>query len=355
MVMMTRASIWYGVGFCLLILIVAIIVAPRISSKASVETNPAPIHVRWLLSHQPVDLFARATQVFAEELKKGSNGQMILEVVTPDSIGYKKGDVPNAEIFKQLDSGDVQIASAYTVALGRQDPEMWSLTLPYLFKSYDSMMPVLDGTVGRRILDSYSAASTAHALAFTMSGGYRIIATRNTSIANLGDMKGLRIATSGGPVAEATLKAMGAIPVALDLENGSQMLDTQSIDGVETTYSRLAEVLGSQTEYTKHINETNHSMFLTAILASDTFYDSLSPQNRKVLESAALAAAQVERQDSIVLSKQVKSRLEARGSVVTTLSSQAQDAFKAAAQSVYAQVSPLIGVDIVKSVVDSQK
>ncbi|MSU73962.1 TRAP transporter substrate-binding protein [Candidatus Kaiserbacteria bacterium] len=352
--MMTRASTWYGLGVCVLILI-AIFALPRTPSKASAETNPAPIHVRWLLSHQPVDLFARATQVFADELEKGSNGEMILEVVTPDSIGYKKGDVPNAEILKQLNSGDVQIASAYTVALGHQDPEMWALTLPHLFKSYDSMMPVLDGAVGRQILDSYSAASTAHALAFTMSGGYRIIATKKTSIANLGDMKGLRIATSGGPVAEATLKALGAIPVSLDLENGSQTLDTKSVDGVETTYSRLAEVLGSQTEYIKYINETNHSMFLTAILASDNFYDSLSPQNRKVLENAALAAAQVERQDSIALAKQVKSQLEARGSVVSTLSSQAQNAFKAATQSVYAQLSSLVGADIVKGILDGQK
>ncbi len=351
---MTRAWTWYGLGVCVLILM-AIFALPRTPSKVSAETNPAPIHVRWLLSHQPVDLFARATQVFAEELEKGSNGQMVLEVVTPDSIGYKEGDVPNAEIFKHLNSGDVQIASAYTVALGHQDSEMWALTFPYLFKSYASMMPVLDGAVGRQILDSYSAASTAHALAFTMSGGYRIIATKNTSIANLGDMKGLRIATSGGPVAEATLKALGAIPVSLDLENGSQTLDTKSVDGVETTYSRLAEVLGSQTEYIKHINETNHSMFLTAILASDNFYDSLSAQNRKVLENAALAAAQVERQDSIALAKQVKSQLEVRGSVVSTLSSQAQNAFKAATQSVYAQLSSLVGADIVKGILDGQK
>lgn len=332
-----------------------------VAASASSTANTAaaatskPIQVRWLLSHQPTSVFTRATQVFAAELAKDTNGQMTLTVMTPEDLGYKQGDVPNAEIFKELDSGDAQIASAYTVALGQQDPTMWALTLPYLFTSYQSAGVVLDGPLGQQILSSLDASSTARALAFTMSGGYRIIASKDKAITSLSDLKGLHIATSGGPVAEATLKALGAVPVPVDLENGSASFDPNTIDGVETTYSRLAEVLGNQTAYTKYINETDHSMFLTAILVGDNFYNSLSSQDQVALQKAALAAAQVERQDSITLGSQVKSQLATQGSVISTLSPQTQNAFKAATQSVYTQFSPVVGAGIVQGIVSTQK
>ena len=353
--MMTRTRISYTVVAIALILI-AVFALTHKSSTASAATATAPVHIRWLLSHQPVSVFTRATQVFAAELAKDTNGQMTLTVVTPEDLGYTKGDVPNAEIFKELDSGDVQIASAYTVALGQQDPQMWALTLPYLFGSYESMTPVLDGPTGQQLLNSLgNGTSTIRGLAFTMSGGYRIIASKDKAITSVSDVKGMHIATSGGPVAEATLRALGAIPVAVDLESAGQSFDPNTIDGVETTYSRLAEVLGNETAYTKYINETDHSMFLTAIISSKSFYDSLSPQDQAALQKAALDAAQVERQDSIALATQVKSQLESQGSTVSALTPAAQSAFKSATQSVYTQFSPVVGADIVQSLINGQK
>ena len=333
---------------------VAVFFAFSHSHTAQAESE-APIKVRWLLSHQPTSVFAHATQVFAQELSKDTDGRMTLEVVTPQEIGIATGDVSNTEIFKQLDSGNVQIASAYTVALGQADPEMWALSLPYLFSSYEAMGPTLDGLTGQSILNSLASSTSAHALAVTLSGGYRIIATKTKTIASVSDLKGLRIATSGGPVAEATLKGLGAIPVSVDLENGSQSFDANTIDGVETTYSRLSEVLGNKSAYTAHINETDHSMFLTAIIAGNSFYDSLSSQDQQALKTAALAAAQVERQDSIALGEQVRTQLVAEGSQITSLSPDAQVAFKAATAGIAGQFSSVVGADVVKTLLDSNK
>ncbi len=325
------------------------------SSASKKQTNSSPITVRWLLAHQPTSVFDRATKVFSDTLAKEGDG-MTLQIVTPREIGYTSGDVPHSEVLNQLSTGKAEMASAYTVALGQNDSSLWALTLPYLFASYDGLPAILDGQVGQQLLSTVENANSGiRGLAFTLSGGFRIIVSKNTAIHSLADLKGLHIATSGGPVAEATLKALGAIPVSTNLENGAQSFDAATIDGVETTYSRLAEVLGGKAEYTKYINETNHSMFLTAIIVNKDFYDSLSVKNQAAMKDAAMAAAAVERNDSIALGDSVKSQLLAEGSVVSTPSSQTRDIFAKATAAVYAQFSPTVGADIIRDLVNEQK
>ena len=333
--MTTHRNAMY-VGVSILIAAAVVFGLIRAFPRDAAAATQKQIHVRWLLSHQPTDVFTNATRVFSQTLEKESGGAMTLEVVTPQEVGVQAGDVPSKKVFELLDSGAVQLATDYTVALGQQDHDLWALNLPYLFNAYGELPGVLDGTAGQGLLAGLAQKTTARGLAFTMSGGLRIIVSKDKAISSPADLKGLRIGTSGGPVAEETLKALGAIPVPLDLESGNAALDPKTLDGIETTYSRLSEVIGKQTEYTKYVSETDHSMFLTAILASNAFYDSLSSQNQTALRDAALAAAQVERHDSIALADRTHAQLAAQGSIVTTLSDAQKNAFKKATAPVYA-------------------
>lgn len=292
-------------------------------------------HVRWLLSHQPTDVFARATSVFAEELSKRTDGRLVLDVVMPEELGYAStGDIPNADVLKYLDDGRVELATTYTVGLGKSDPALWAVNLPFLFSDYTSAGEILDGKSGAELLDTVVGKTNAHALAFTMSGGFRLFASK-VSIRTPEDFKGKRIATSGGPVAEATIAALGATPVSTDLESANRSIDASSIDAVETTYSRLSAVLGSKSSYTKNIAETNHSLFLTVILAGNTFFSSLSPADQSALREAAIAAAKVEREDSIALGEKTRSELVAGGTDIATFSRDQHAVMKASAKDVY--------------------
>jgi TRAP-type C4-dicarboxylate transport system substrate-binding protein len=301
------------------------------SSRSSGETR----HVRWLLSHQPTDVFARSVEVFRAELAQRTGGRLVLDVVTPEDIGYgTAGDVPNAKVLEELRSGSVELATTYTAALGSSDSALWSINLPFLFSDYAEAGAVLDGPQGRELLKTVASTTDTHALAFTMSGGFRILASK-VPLDTLADLKGKHIATSAGPVAEATLRALGAIPMPTDLENADAAFDPAAIDAVETTYSRLSQVVPSTSAYTSHIAETYHSLFLTVILASDSFYESLSPADRSALQEAALAAARTEREDSVALGENTKAALEAGGSAITTFTENEREAARQKTRSVY--------------------
>jgi len=311
------------------------------------NASDAPREVTWLLSHQPTDVFARAVGVFAQTLENESGGSLSLRVIYPKDVGVEKGDVPHATVLQLLDAGSVDVASVYTIPLGNTFEDFRILNLPFLFDSYERTNAVLDDTA-LPILDQLDGA--IRGLAFTMSGGFRIIASKDLSIEDIQDFKGKRIVTSGGPVAEATLRALGATPVSQELESGSAR-DFSSIDGVETTYARLSAVLGSDTAFTAHINETNHSMFLTAVVAGGSFFDSLTPLEQRALISAARAAAKVEREDSMALNESVKEILRQGGSTIHELSTTSREAFVAATKSVYQEYSSRFSPDIYEAVV----
>ncbi len=324
---MQKRFLWAGAAIALVAAAAYIIFFYQPNSGSASSAR----EVKWLLSHQPTDVFDNATRVFADTLKRESGGTLKLVVIQPADVGVDKGDVPHKAVLDALASGVADIASAYTIPLGDNHADFRALNLPFLFASYDEANAALDNAA-LPILGSLSG--DIRGLAFTMSGGFRIIASKTRNFTKTDDLKGARIATSGGPVAEATLKALGAVPVPMDLEHGTER-DFSNIDGVETTYARLASALGGASAYTSHVSETNHSVFLTAVIASGAFYDSLTPAEQRALQDAALAAAKVEREDSIQLNASVKDSLKAEGSSVTELSGDVRAALVKATEPVY--------------------
>lgn len=303
--------------------------------------------ITWLIAHQPTDVFAESIDAFDHELQVRSEGRLRLSVLTPEDLGYEKGDIPHDDVMRYLHDGTAELATTYSVALGKEHNLLWITSLPYLVNSYEDAEELLESDAAHEVLDSVSEKTDVTALAYTMSGGFRVLAAKRP-ISRLEDMRGRRIATSGGIVAEETLKALGAVPVPLDLEAGAAF-ESSDIDAIETTYSRLSSVVGQNSKYLSSIAETNHSLFLTVILADDAFFASLSESDRQALQDAARAAARIERSDSVTLGANTKQVLIREGSTIREFSDRELAEFRAASTPVYQKFEPLFGEDRVRS------
>lgn len=323
------------------------------SGQTASTDTAAPIEVRWLLAHQPVGLYDNAAKAFADQLLKESGGRLILKVLTPADVGFTgTGDIPYDQTLSLLAQNKAELSSAYTVAQTVPDPALGVLHLPFLFTSYDTAAKVFDGPIGDALLSGLSATSGVRALAFTYSGGYRIIVSDKKKIEKISDLKGLRVLTSGGPVAEAFLASLGAVPVSVGLDNAQA--DTKNIDAVETTYSRLSGLVGDDRSYAAYINETNHSLFTTTVIASSKFYDSLTPADQQMVMSAAKAAAQIERADSIAIGESTKAEFVAAGSKIIS-SDALRTALAAKAADLYKSFENAYGAQTVENIRNTQK
>lgn len=298
--------------------------------------SAAKHEIRWVLAHEPSGVFAEAAAQFAELVGKETNGDVSVRIISSKEFGGGKPVNPN-KVAELVASGKVEMTQTYTTSLGRHSKKLMVLDIPFLFRDHEHAAKVLDGEIGKELLASLEPRRMK-GLAFTYSGGYRILPTKDREIHKPSDLKGLRVRTSGSPVAMATLKALGATPVPASLYELSDLAKSGKIDATESTLPRWAD--DHNEAVVPVINETNHSLFLTAVMVNGKFFASLPKAHQDAVERAAITMAKLERRRSIEAGQEVKrAALAGRGKFVM-LTPEEQAQFVAALRPVRDEFAP---------------
>lgn len=311
-----------------LVLILSALLGTLFSGSAFAEKKS----LTWVLAHEPVAVFERAAKAFAEDVLRGTKGEVEIKVVTATEHYGKM--VEPAVIIHELQEGKIQMTQTYTTDLGFYAKNLWALDLPYLFRDHDHATKVLDGAIGKELMADLSASGMT-GLAFTYSGGFRILPATQKAVRSPKELQGLRIRVSRSPVAEKMFTRLGAHPLPTSLEDGVKGMISGYIDAGESTYPRYL-ALGTH-KAAKWLNDTGHSLFLTGIVVHKKTFDSLSEAHRKVIETAALRAAGLERKQSIADGLEAKKKAAQYGVKVVELTKQERKAFQKATSAVYAE------------------
>jgi TRAP-type C4-dicarboxylate transport system substrate-binding protein len=303
------------------------------------SADAAQYHIRWILAHEPSGVFEQAAKDFAAILTKESKGDVDVQIVSAKEYG---GGVPVSAgvAARAVSSGRVEMTQTYTTSLGRYYNNLWVLDLPYLFRSHEHAAKVLDGEIGKELLAGLEPKHM-HGLAFTYSGGYRILPTVSREIHSPEDMKGLRVRVSGSPVAKATMRVLGADPIVANIDDTVSLVKAGKIDAGESTLPRFAD--GHEELGLPVINDTKHSLFLTAVVINDKFFNSLPKADQEAVSRAALQMARHERQQSVDDGEVVRKDALARGEKVVVLTAEEQARFAVALKPVYDEFAPGFG------------
>ena len=307
--------------------------------------------IRWVLAHEPIQLFLRAALKFVEELSVTMPGLMEFEIMTLSEYGnkYHGGKkITKHDLLDLMESGDIEMSQMYTVWLGeRYSKDMHVLDLPFLFKDHEHAARVLDGEIGKGLLNGLGTDSNVKGLAFTYSGGYRMIpATKQ--INNMDDFKGLKVRSNRSPVAIDILKAIGADPVVMELEAITDAVKDGEIAGGESTYPRFYAL--KQNEACGFINDTKHSLFLTSIIVNTEFWDSLNKDTQDKIQTAAENAARYERAISLEDIELVQARCAKDDIDVVDLPEAEIEKFKQMTEQVYDKYENYFSAGLVKKI-----
>jgi TRAP-type C4-dicarboxylate transport system substrate-binding protein len=307
-------------------------------------------HVKWVLAHEPIELFIRAAKVFAAEVNAKAPEQLEIEIMTMSEYSQKYNGgvlVTKHELVDLLDSGKIEMSQTYTITLGKINKDFFALDLPFLFKDHDHASRVFEGDVGASLLDSLQETKKIKGLAFTYSGGFRII-PGNEPVARIEDLRGIKVRTSHSPVAIETFRTLGADVVPMELEELSENLGSANVAVGESTYPRVY-ALGHD-KVSKVINHTEHSLFLTSILIGTDFWNTLSADLQAVVAESAKVAARYERVISIDDVAKTQARAEADGIEVIKMSKEEQARFAAETKVVYDKFENYFTAGLVKSI-----
>lgn len=286
--------------------------------------------IKWLIAHEPQHLFIRTARAFAEEIERSAQGRLSIEILTTEMLEEQYGITLEhcSDVIQALTKGDIQMTQTQVHFFSQWDKNFKALDLPFLFRDHDHVTKVLEGRIGQALCKNLSKSGDMRGLAFTYSGGFRVIGS-NEPITKFEDFENLRVRVNSNPVNSDVMMSIGAHPhyTRPKLEGyGYDLIEKGELDAAETTYLRF---LG------KHIVKTNHSMFMTTIAMNETFFQSLDQDLQDIVKEAALRASRLERQWSVEDAQKFEDDCAKNGITITTLSDEDQARFREQAMKVY--------------------
>lgn len=258
----------------------------------------------------PHHAYALGAQEFARLVKEGTGGEVIIKVYAGGQLG--KGE---RELLEGLQLGTIHLAVTATGPVSNFSPSMGVVDLPFLFTSPGHVDKILDGQVGRELLDDLESARIK-GLSF-FENGFRNFTNSRRRLRKPGDFKGLKFRTMENPVHLASVRQLGAQAVPMSWGEVYTSLQTKVIDGQENPIAIIHAYKLSEVQ--KYLSLTGHFYSPAPLSMSLMSFNQLKPEWQKLFLDAALNAAAFERKlirDNEA--KQLKD-LKAQGMVVDTV------------------------------------
>jgi len=279
--------------------------------------------IRWVIAHEPLNLFLRAAEDFERRVNAEQSEHKIeveIMTLTEYSQRYNSGVVVTKhDLLDLMQAGKIEMSQMYTTWLAEKyEQDFLAFDLPFLFQDHDHATRVLEGEVGETLLAKLTDKSHVRGLSYTYSGGFRQMIS-NKAVSTLGELAGTTQRSNRNPVAQATMTALGITPYACEIEDLRAEVAAGRCEGGETNYPRIYPL--SQNKVTASVIDTEHSLFLTSMIIGDKFWTGLSAEVQAVIKRAAIEAGREERAETICDGERAKVRLvQEEGATIHKLS-----------------------------------
>jgi tripartite ATP-independent transporter DctP family solute receptor len=221
---------------------------------------------------------------FKELVEARSGGKHSVKIFHSGSLGSE------TEILQQVQMGAIETA---IITLGPFDvfvPEVKVVNFPFLFDGHEEADRVLDGPLGREVLDSLERAGFK-GLAFS-ENGFRNLTNDVRPVGSAADVDGLKIRVMESTLHKELWKTLGANPTPMAWPIYTELAQG-AIDGQENPLwvmwvYKLHEVQ-------KYLTLTRHVYSAHIDVAGLKWFESLPLETRRLLENSMREAAQHQR------------------------------------------------------------
>lgn len=214
---------------------------------------------------------------FQRVLEEKSQGSLKVKIFPDGQLGSER------ELLELLQIGSVAVTKVSAATLSNFVPEYNVLGIPYIFRDKQHQFDVLEGPIGKSILEKGSK--------FWLRGlcyydaGSRSFYTSKKAIRTPEDLKGLKIRVTNNQMAIKMVNSMGgdATPLAYgELYTGIQQ---GVVDGAENNPPSF--VSSNHYEISKYYTLDQHSSVPDVLVIGTKFWDKLSPEQKIWLQEAA--------------------------------------------------------------------
>lgn len=282
--------------------------------------------------------FQVGIEKYAEILAQKTGGRMKM-------IGFPDGQL-GAELqsISAAQGGILDVALVSTAAAASVVKEFGVFDLPFLFTDFKEVDLVLNGPVGRRLLDRVSDKNLVGLCYFET--GFRHVTNNRRPITKVEDLKGLKIRTIQNPVFIDIFNTLGANATPMAFTEVFTALESKAIDGQETPYNNIH---GNKFyEVSKYISNTGHIYGGAVILAGKKFWDQLSQAEQKLMQETCYTARDFERNYQRSEDPKLLAQIKAKGGIYTEIAPAERARMREMLKPVYEKYSRTLGEDVVR-------
>ena len=249
---------------------------------------------------------------FADLVEQKSGGKMKVKVYPGGTLGGEQ------QVASAMQGGTIEASMMAPAQLVGMIKEFVILDFPFAFANERQADAVLDGPVGKKLMDKLPEKGLI-GLGY-MEQGYRSITNSKRPVNKLEDIQGLKIRTILNPLYIDMLNALGANAVPMPFPELYVALESKAVDGQENPYA-TAEA-SKFYEVQKYMSATKHIYNPQMMLVSKKFWDQLSADEKKILETAALEARDYQRKVAREMSDKSRQYLISKGMQINDIAPQ---------------------------------
>lgn len=281
----------------------------------------------------------KAMKLFATEVEKATGGKIKVSVFGNSTLGSEE------KMLQGVQSGVLEFYMGSLVPFSVRKKELQIFDFPFLFADEREVAMVLDGPIGKKMLDSLSDTG---AIGLTWAGGaFRNIANGKRALNKYEDLKGLKIRVMQSPVWIETFKAMGINATPMAYAEVYTALEIGALDGLE--HPPVDMYQNKIYEIQKNLAITHHGYTPVALVVSGKWFSALPADQQAAVRKAAEIARDFQRAEETRQENVAVNMLRSKGMAVTEFTPQELDKMRAAVKPALEKFSANIGPEFVKS------
>lgn len=219
-----------------------------------------------------------------ERLAEISAGSMRLDVYPSGMLGSEP------QCLEQVQSGQLDLTKSSTSPMESFWPEVGVFTIPYVFRDHEHFWRVMDGSIGRRFLET---APNMRGLCY-YDAGARNLYTVKRPVLSPDDLRGLKIRVQQSRTAMNMIRAFGAAPTPISWGELYTALAQGTVDGAENNLPSFES--GRHSEVCKHYTLNEHSYVPDMLLINRIRWEKMTPEQRQWLQQAADESSRYQRE-----------------------------------------------------------
>ena len=236
---------------------------------------------------------------FAELVEEKTNGEIEVKVFSGGVLGN------DVNMTSMLQAGTLSFTVPSTATLASLNKNFSIISLPFQFDDEAHADAVLDGEVGRSLLDSLDEKGL-EGLEF-WENGFRHLTNSRRPVETLEDFNGLKIRVMQNDLYIDLFNSLGSNAIPMPVNELFTALETRTVDGQENPYT----VISSKRffEVQPYLSQTAHAYDALVLLASKKFMAQLDAEQQEAVRQAAREATLYQRQISRDLNGKLLSEL----------------------------------------------